>query len=731
MNTENTSTLHLYAFTYPSAAAKFSDYTLLKIGDTSRDVDTRLKEQGRSAEYEKKIKIGQWSNLKTIARDYDVHRILIERGLHSTEGDGTEWFKIPSHSIDEAKKYLDDLIESIEGRTIRNDVVLRKIQLNALEKALEIISDRPSRNLSTTIIANLAPRFGKTIWALTLFNKVNVLHGHDVMILPAYWLSAHTSFINELERFNDFLDIEVANNEEEANNALSQGKRIIVPVSLHGELDEWKEKHEWLANGIYDSRKFSFADEADFGSHTDKQKEKIAFLFPENANSSSISVFASGTNVQRLAKGSGKANGMIYTTYSQIEKIEESSIIHRKFYMLKMNDLKKDLDSLGEEVLPSWTKIWGKPYGNKAFIKKFFRSLVGEEALHQELNLSNLTQESIDCFLLLVSADNKEMKQIGSLAKDTLPNHHVMILNGEFTTNRKAEYEAIKEINEAKIDGKEGVILITNQMGSRSFSVPQVQATVIAYDRGSVDATIQKVSRCLTPGKKYDGDEKEHGHIFDLSFDPNRSENIEKLVIEEAILLSKAEDINFPSALRFILSSIDVFNVRYGTAIEVTEDDLYDLLDDNDTLLRVADVTVEQSLLIDLVDQMNKIDNSSSSLLKEAINAKNRVIEKALSKNNKKTSAVRDLERLLNQMVESVNKSATSIYHLVSKKGGSYRECLSILSENENLSEEFENIFGIHPSVVHLMLNRNALNEPILDIIVQNARTIGTTSNPF
>ena len=124
-----------------------------------------------------------------------------------------------------------------------------------------------------------------------------------------------------------------------------------------------------------------------------------------------IKVFASGTNVQRLAKGSGRADGIIYTAYSQLEQTEDS-IVKRKFYMLEVDSLKKDVEELDEKVQPSWTKIWGKPNGNKAFINKLFLSLTGEEPLRQEINLSNLTGDSIDCFMMLVSANKREMKQI-------------------------------------------------------------------------------------------------------------------------------------------------------------------------------------------------------------------------------------------------------------------------------------------------------------------------------
>ena len=140
-----------------------------------------------------------------------------------------------------------------------------------------------------------------------------------------------------------------------------------------------------------------------------------------------VRVFASGTNVQRLAKGSGRADGVIYTAYSQLENSQDD-IVKRRFYMLEVDSLKKDVEELDETVQPSWTKIWGKPNANKSFISKLFLSLVGEEPLRQEINLCNLSGESIDCFMMLVSANKREMKQIKDIAERALPNYHIKVI---------------------------------------------------------------------------------------------------------------------------------------------------------------------------------------------------------------------------------------------------------------------------------------------------------------
>jgi|TARA_R110000744_G_scaffold354377_1_gene460771 hypothetical protein len=272
--------INLYAYTYPSATKLFDDYILTKVGDSIRDVKVRMNEQGGAAEYESKMHVGAWNNLQVIQRDYDVHKVLTKEGLHHTDGKGTEWFKIPGKTTEEAYTYIDKLVAQFEGKRIRNKVKLRKLQQKALDDAMNIIANGGD---IVTVIANLCPRFGKTIWALMLFNAISEQYGNRVMLLPAYWLSVHSSFVDELEQFDDFLDIAMINPNKEgaeqaAVHALDNNQRIIIPVSLHGDYDDWAVKHDWIAK-ISNDDIFMFADEGDFGTHADNQKKKLDFIF--------------------------------------------------------------------------------------------------------------------------------------------------------------------------------------------------------------------------------------------------------------------------------------------------------------------------------------------------------------------------------------------------------------------------------------------------------------------
>lgn len=272
-------TTNLYAYTYPSAVDKFPGYILTKVGDSIRDVDVRMGEQGGAAEYETKIRVGAWNNLQKIARDYDVHKVLDKRGLHHQDGKGTEWFIIPGETPEDARTYLDAVIEDFEGKKIRNKVIPRIMQEKTLNQAMEIIA---TGKADASMIANLCPRFGKTLWSLMLFNKISEKYGNRVMLLPAYWLSVHSSFENELGAFDDFLDLVLIDpNDENAEQialaALDAGQRIVIPVSLHGEHDVWTEKHKWISD-IANDDIFMFADEGDFGTHADNQVKKLDYI---------------------------------------------------------------------------------------------------------------------------------------------------------------------------------------------------------------------------------------------------------------------------------------------------------------------------------------------------------------------------------------------------------------------------------------------------------------------
>ena len=193
----------------------------------------------------------------------------------------------------------------------------------------------------------------------------------------------------------------------------------------------------------------------------------------------------------------------------------------------------------------------------------------------------------------------------------------------------------------------------------------------------------------------------------------------------------KSEDLDFPTATSFVLSSIDCFKVRYGTAVEVTEEDMFDLLGDNDNLLRVADVTVDVESAMDLIDDLANVNaaGKQDKKTRDAVNSAKNKIREGDQKDRKPTdSEKRELEKIINNAVRALNMSATSVY-ILANGGNTYRDCIERIASSKEDAHEFEDLFGVTPSIVEIILEREMLNEPILDVIVQNSKN--TVDSPF
>jgi hypothetical protein len=81
---------------------------------------------------------------------------------------------------------------------------------------------------------------------------------------------------------------------------------------------------------------------------------------------------------------------------------------------------------------------------------------------------------------------------------------------------------------------------------------------------------------------------------------------------------------------------------------------------------------------------------------------------------------IKQAEQTINEAIRSLNMSATTVYFLANCSGESYRDCLSNI--NSLHPEVFLDFYGITPTDTIFLLDQGVLNEPILDVIVQNSK---------
>lgn len=258
-----------------------------KFGETSRQVDDRVKDQ-QTSNSEELIIVG---DMTSDYSDHYVHEELEKLGYVRVGKGGREWFK-GFKSDDEAVATLCKIISDSKNTELKDyiprfyqeyikmvfEYKLNKIQGDKNEFALE-----------------LAPRFGKTLWTLDLMKTLLNEYNYKVALLPAFVLTALSSFEKEFYQFKGFNEsmvfVREGDDVDEVMDKYYGKKLIILPISLHTE--DYKTKYGFI-NQLEMSDKVSFIDEADFGCHRDNSQNFIKYL------NCGLDVYMTGTAIDRV-----------------------------------------------------------------------------------------------------------------------------------------------------------------------------------------------------------------------------------------------------------------------------------------------------------------------------------------------------------------------------------------------------------------------------------------------
>ena len=218
-------------------------------------------------------------------------------------------------------------------------------------------------------------------------------------------------------------------------------------------------------------------------------------------------------------------------------------------------------DGADEDLLPSWSKFAADPLKGKGFFTYMLQALFEGKHDSLELDVEYQVGEIADrrvAMMFIASANNDNLMKTAQIADRALAGYTVITLcghkdnriNGQRVTNRNSQ-QLVKEVLE---QDEANVLILSNQMAARSFSIPEITELYLAYDNGDNGATIQKMSRTLTPSNSA----SKVGRVFSLSFDPNRDDKFDSMVMEAALKVKQSDE-DIVSAMRRVLRSIDIF----------------------------------------------------------------------------------------------------------------------------------------------------------------------------
>lgn len=449
------------------------------------------------------------------------------------------------------------------------------------------------------VLAELCARFGKTIWAGAVAHQTDA----QLVVVASYVKTVFASFAGDLTSFDQFrdfvhVDTQAADYQEQIQQSLTDNKRVIAYLSM-AQSTKRKERIDFMLT--MQIPKMLIVDEADFGVHKAGQANSLI----EHAHTTDYTVIMTGTNADRAAT-LWPVDYITSVTYPELliqksltesaaseyhtDRLPEFPVTNQRdllapgiaCYQMDLSGPVQSAIDAGEitdeefKLLPSWAKFAAHPVKSKGFFTRTLQSIFLGQGSHDELNVDlqvGMAQSRVAMMFMPANTRNEVMEQIGVIARQTLPGFEVITLcgnmthNGERIKNRNAERITREVVEQAQRKGH-NVLILASQQAQRSFSIPEITELYLAYDRGETGSTIQKMSRTLTPGKA-----GKVGNIFSLSFDPNRDDKFDSMVVETSVNYKRRYGSkSLQEAMRDVLRTIDIFTCTPDGAVAMNKD---------------------------------------------------------------------------------------------------------------------------------------------------------------
>jgi len=369
--------------------------------------------------------------------------------------------------------------------------------------------------------------------------------------------------------------------------------------------------------------------------------------------------------------------------------------------------------------LPSWSKFAANPVKAKGFftntLQAVFEGKGGDDSLNVDYQTKRKSKEGIKVAMMFLpgSTTNDNLKEIKPIAEQALRGFQIVLVSGaEDMTNATAEREVRDAIERAEKNSQH-VLILSAGMAQRSFSIPQITELYLAYDTGDNGATIQKMSRTLTPHKA-----GKVGRVISLSFDPNRDDKFDAMMIETAQNYKRNHNIpDLKQALHDVLRTVDIFKCQQDGAVKI-EIDKY--LEEALARKSIDRVIGKVAPINDLSrEEITALANGNVDVFRAAreqaaARGKTRLNTVKKSKGKDRTDAS---EKELTRAREMIVTIAQNIDIIRYYGGSTIEEAFAIMdAEGEEIQNDVTDQFGVDYSLIKELVLTNFINRDLLDL---------------
>ena len=599
---------------------------------------------------------------------------------------------------------------------------------------------------NNVLLLNFCARYGKTITSLIPAVEMKT----PLVIISSYVKTVHASFKNDISNFDNFknfmiVDTQDSDYQNQVNEYLKQGKQVVALVSLCNSTKR-DDRIEFLMNKKLD--KHLIVDEADYGAHKPGQAKILIDSYNKNKSNTKV-MLMTGTNADR-AMSEWPIDSTVSITYPELLSYRFNSTNTKK--KLIDNSLKTfgwddkrdgiicpvdfyqvDYSVLIDECLkekklsndirqnPNLTAVNHNPIKNRPLLFKLFSSMY--DSKYPQLNILSQTQNySGDkrVEMAFVSAPNRALKMIGNVAQDALKQHNVAVLtlSGalKYKGKRFKQENVETYVKDFIRDNKDkNIMIISNIMAQRSFSISEIQTLYLMYDGGQLGSTIQKISRVLTAGSA-----DKIANVICMSLDPNREDKIIDFVVESArSLMKNNKNIKtLTQAMQEVLACMPIYEFgKDGNRVKLEKDEYLEKIASQNDMEKVFGRTADLSK-VSIEDIMELAGASGYKATKTKVFSRGkakdvkRMMKKMSAKKNKRP------ERLAQAALVNIFNNLWQLSVHSNKRD--LIEAIDYCMNDKDAPYGIKKTFGFDIKLIKRLNNAGAINQEHADVLINN-----------
>lgn len=374
-----------------------------------------------------------------------------------------------------------------------------------------------------------------------------------------------------------------------------------------------------------------------------------------------------------------------------------------------------DLFVDGDDLLPSWTKFGKDVIRGKSLWTRVLGALFDGQGNLPEMDVDFQTNTVEDMKVAMMflpgSMTNVELTKLVTITQQKLSNWKVIEIsgagthNGKKITNKNAEKITHEVIEEAK-QTNTSVLILSRGMAQRSYSVGEITSLYLCYDEGDAGATTQKISRALTPSK-----EGKIGRIFSLSFDPNRDDKFDTMMIAAAQNYAKRKGVDVDEALRRVIATMDIFSTSPDGRIDIDHDTYLKQILDRNSLSRMVGKQADMDKLsfaeIEMLAKGNYHSYAKLQGTDKAARGKTGI------ENHRKSR--KEMSNAELKVVDKARKTLTTIvdhlpYLAFATNTTTVRDSLEACNASDDYRQYVTEEFGVTPQMMIELFDRGVIN---------------------